>query len=139
MEAQPSPTPAAFVGYELIRRAGLLSARFTDALRPHGLTSRQFSALAVIDAGTTRSNAELARAIVMTPQSVGTLLEVLQQRGLIEKTDDALPRQSFQLTAAGRDSLSAAYVTVQRLDGEVRGALGADYQHLARILNDWPS
>lgn len=116
-----------------------MSARFTEALRAHGLTSRQFSALAVIDAGTTRSNAELARAIVMTPQSVGTLLEVLQERGLIEKSDDAGFRSSYSLTASGRDLLSTAYVTVERLDREIRASLGPDYELLARILRDWPA
>jgi len=133
MESQDRRGPADYVGYEIIRRADKLSSRFTQALRPHGLTSRQFSALAVIDSGTTRTNADLARAIVMTPQSVGTLLDVLSERGLIERAG----RSQISLSDAGRAVLREAYSTVDRLDKEVRAILGEDYEHLARILGKW--
>lgn len=138
MESQDERGPDTYLGYEFIRRADTLSARFTQALREHGLTSRQFSALAVIAAGTTHSSAELARAIVMTPQSVGTLLDVLESRGWVHRASGTGSRLSTTLSESGQEKLASAYVTVDRLDREVRAALGSDYDELTRILRAWP-
>jgi len=130
-------SPAAYLGYLLIRRAALLSDRFTEVLRRHGLTSRQFSALAVVASVRLESKAQLAREIVMTPQSVGTLIEVLEKRGFVTVNTDGGGGSVLTLEPAGERILKEAYESVDLLDREIRAHLGDQYESLRQILLQW--
>ena len=122
--------------YRLIRVADRLRRRFSDALRPHGLTAGQFSVLAVLQARPGVTPAELARAVLMTPQSMGTLVDQLEQTGLVQER----PRRGrgvpvpTEISAAGKQVLAAATVAVRDLNTRTQRVLGDDLAPLIRSL-----
>lgn len=129
--------PEQFVEYRLIRVADRLRRRFDDALRPHGLSARQFSVLAVLRARPGVTSAELARAVLMTPQSMGALVDQLERAGLVQRR----PRRGkgvpapTELSAAGEETLDAAAATVTALEEHTRHALDDDLAPLLRGLD----
>jgi DNA-binding MarR family transcriptional regulator len=129
--------PEDFVEYRLVRLAAHLERRFAGALAPSALSPRQFSALAVLAARPGITSAELARAVLTTPQGMHALLEQLQNRGLVERRSDRGRGRAAPLrpTAGGRDLLAAAGAQVGALDAETRDRLGdADHRELVRLL-----
>jgi DNA-binding MarR family transcriptional regulator len=130
--------PQDFVEYRLVRVADHLERRFTAALGPVELSARQFSVLAVLAETPEITSAGLARAVLTTPQSMHTLLDQLQARGLVDRgrvRGRGRPAP-VRLTADGRAVLSASGARVVALEGETRARLGeADYRQLVRLLD----
>jgi DNA-binding MarR family transcriptional regulator len=124
--ASASSDPEDFIEYRIIRVADLLRRRFQDTLRPHGLTVHQFSVLAVLHARPGVTTAELARTVLLTPQSMRSLVDNLEAVGLVE------PRQKrgrgnptpTTLSTAGAELLRAATASVRDLDLATQEALG---------------
>lgn len=128
--------PELFVEYRLVRVADRLRRRFDNALRPHGLTARQFSVLSVLRARPGVTSAELARAVLMTPQSMGALVDQLERTGLVQpraRRGKGVPTPT-RLSPAGSKALDAASGTVRDLEAETRQALGADLEPLLQGL-----
>lgn len=122
--------------YRLIRVADRLRRRFDEALRPHGLTARQFSVLAVLRARPGVTSADLARAVLMTPQSMGALVDQLERAGLVQerpRRGRGVPAPTV-LSAAGDETLDTAAATVRVLEERTRHALGNDAAPLLRGL-----
>jgi PPOX class probable F420-dependent enzyme len=94
-----------------IKRAeqALIAAK-TAALAPHNLTVPQYSALLLLDYIPGASAAQLSRACLVTPQTMATVLENLQQKGLVTREPSAMHRRvlSVRLTQAGRAVVRAA-------------------------------
>lgn len=128
--------PDEFVEYRLVRLADLMRRRFDDALRPHGLTARQFSVLAVLRARPGVTSAELARAVLLAPQSMGALLDQLERAGLVRPRHRGGKgvRSPVELTSDGDASLDAAARAVRDLDDRTRQALGPDLASFTRGL-----
>ena len=132
-----TPRPDEFVGYRLVRLAERLERRFAATLAPHGLTPRQFSVLFVLAASPGVTSAELARAVLTTPQGMHALVEQLERRGLVGRDGErgrgrAAP---VRLTRAGREVLDRAADGVRALDEQVRELLGDDHGRLSTILD----
>ena len=130
--------PQDFLEYRLVRLGDQLERRFTAALAPLGLSARQFSVLAVLAAEPDVTSAELARAVLTTPQGMHTLLDQLQDRGLVDRG----PRRGrgrpapVRPTADGLALLAKAGARVMQLEAETRARLGeADHQQLLRLLD----
>ncbi|GAA3746132.1 MarR family winged helix-turn-helix transcriptional regulator [Micromonospora maritima] len=129
--------PDEFLEYRLVRLASRLERRFAATLAPTGLSPRQFSVLAVLTESPGVTSAELARAVLTTPQSMGALLDQMESRGLVERTAErgrgrAAP---IRVTDAGAALLREAYQLVDALDGATRQRLGErDHQQLTRLL-----
>ncbi len=130
--------PQDFVEYRLVRLADQLERRFTAALAPAEVSPRQFSVLAVLAARPEITSAGLARAVLTTPQSMHTLLDQLQVRGLVDRGQvrgRGRPAP-VRLTADGLAVLSASAARVVELESETRARLGeASYQQLVRLLD----
>jgi DNA-binding MarR family transcriptional regulator len=130
--------PQDFVEYRLVRLGDRLERRFTAALAPVGLSARQFSVLAVLAATPEVTSADLARAVLTTPQGMHTLLDQLQSRGLVDRgTRRGRGRPAaVRLTAEGLALLAESGARVVQLDAETRARLGeADHQQLLRLLD----
>lgn len=128
--------PEVFVEYRLMRVADQLRRRFDAALRPHGLTARRFSVLAVLQARPGATSAELARAVLMTPQSMGALLDQLEADGHVEPRGRrgrgrAAPAR---LSREGGVLLASAAASVRALDDETRRVLGPGLGALTSAL-----
>jgi DNA-binding MarR family transcriptional regulator len=130
--------PEDFVEYRLVRVADQLERRFAVALGPAGLSPRQFSVLAVLASTPEITSAGLARAVLTTPQSMHTLLDQLQARGLIDRgpvRGRGRPAP-VRLTADGRAVLATSGTAIVELEGATRERLGeTDYRQLARLLD----
>ena len=120
--------PEGFIEYRIIRVADLLRRRFQDTLRPHGLTVHQFSVLAVLEARPGVTAAELARMVLVTPQSMRSLVEQLESAGLVEPRPrlGRGTRAPTSLSPAGSELLQRATESVRDLDRITRTSLGDD-------------
>lgn len=97
--------------WSLVRVARFAGQRMTDRLAAHGLNPIQFGALAYLAIENEMTQAELARAVLVRPQSIAPLLDGLEQRGLIQRTGDRTRgrRNPVMLTDAGSSALDAVW------------------------------
>jgi len=74
-----------------------------DALRPFGLTSAQFAVLSSLSALPGQTNADLANAAFITPQSMQSVLSKLEDAGHVVRQQDERHgrRQLARLTSSG--------------------------------------
>ena len=80
-----TPQPEDQIGYLLVRLAHTLSQRWSRDLAAHGLSARQHGVLAVLVDQPGMSSGAVARAAMITPQSMGELLSGLEDRGLVRR------------------------------------------------------
>ncbi len=89
------------------------------ALRPVGLTVPQYSALLLLEGQAGISGAALARACMVTPQTMSTILANLEAKGLIERSQHPWHRNVLEtrLTEEGKrvlDLADAAAIAIER-------------------------
>ncbi|WP_329059625.1 MarR family winged helix-turn-helix transcriptional regulator [Amycolatopsis sp. NBC_01480] len=117
-QAEPDGPLDEVVGYVLKRAAAALRTRMDAELRPLGLTVPQYACLEVLARQPGLSNAELARAVFVSRQSMNLVLRGLQDRGLVARPAStphgrALPSR---LTPPGREQLRAASTLVKSVE-----------------------
>ena len=97
--------------WSIVRVARLAGQRMTDRLAPHRLNPVHFGVLAQLAIAADMTQAELARAVLVRPQSIAPLVDGLEQRGLIRRTGNRARgrRNPVQLTDAGRAALRAVW------------------------------
>ncbi|NEA31460.1 MarR family transcriptional regulator [Streptomyces sp. SID13031] len=124
------------VGYTLKRAATALRTAMDSALRPLDLTVPQYSCLEVLSQQPGLSNAELARAVFVTRQSMNLVLRGLQDRGLITRPETAPHGRALpsKLTPAGRKQLHAASTAVRAVEQRMLTPFTNPQQD--RLLND---
>ncbi|MET8862580.1 MarR family transcriptional regulator [Nonomuraea sp. NPDC004580] len=125
------------VGYQLKRVQAALRAAMDGVLRAHGLTTPQYSCLDVLGQRPGLSNAELARAVFVTRQSMNVLLQHLQEAGLVERPSTAPSGRALpaRLTEAGGRRLAAAKADVLAVERRMNSPLAPDQaEELARLL-----
>ncbi|MFC4856006.1 MarR family winged helix-turn-helix transcriptional regulator [Actinophytocola glycyrrhizae] len=124
------------VGYALKRAASALRTAMDTALRPLDLTVPQYSCLEVLSQRPGLSNAELARAVFVTRQSMNLVLRGLQDRGLIARPTAAPHGRALpsQLTPSGRKQLRAASAAVRAVEQRMLTPFSATQQD--RLLRD---
>ena len=106
----------------------LLRRHMSEALAPLGLTLAQFTALSVLDARGTLSNAQLAQRSFITPQSANEVVSIMASRQWITREPD--PNHGrivlLQLTDEGRRVLAQCEVVAKEIDTRMRAGLGRD-------------
>ncbi len=102
------------VGYVLKQAAVALRSAMDVALRPLHLTVTQYACLELLGQRPGLSNAELARGVFVTRQSMNVVLRGLEDRGLVSRPATAPHGRELptELTPAGRDHLDAASAAV---------------------------
>ena len=132
--ADPDPSSDALAA-DLTMAVGRLLRRLRAEANPSELNLSQMGALARLEQGGPMTTADLARAELMKPQSMGAILASLEQEGLIERQPHPTDRRQvyFALTEAGaavrtrhraakRDWLARA---LAELDPDARRTLAA--------------
>ena len=108
------------VGYALKQAATALRTAMESALEPLSLTVTQYSCLELLGQRPGLSAAELARGVFVTRQSMQSVLQGLQERGLLSRSaapqGRALPTQ---LTPAGTDLLGRASRAVAAVESRM--------------------
>jgi len=135
-EQLPALDPESQLGYLVVRVADQLARPWPEALRAHGINARQFSMLAVLARDPGLSQAELARRVLIRPQSLGESLAALMRAGLIIRGEVEPGRAArLEVTDAGHQLLTHAHPVVRAYDHERFAALTCDERdELARLL-----
>jgi DNA-binding MarR family transcriptional regulator len=119
----------------LVKRLELaIRARMDDALRPHGLTTLQFTALTALRARDGLSSAQLARRSFVTPQTMNEMVQWLERHGHIARHRDPDNRRVLliTLTPAGRNLLERCDPLVEAIESSMLGAVPAVQHGLFR-------
>lgn len=124
------------VGYVLKRAATALRTGMDTALRPLDLTVSQYSCLEVLAQRPGLSNAELARAVFVSRQSMNLVLRGLQDRGLVTRPATAEHGRALptELTGEGRALLRSASEAVRAVEKRMLAPFSEARQ--ARLLRD---
>lgn len=105
----------------------MLARRFDEALRPHGLTSGQFSLLMSLNRPEAPRIGELAAFLEMDRTTLTAALKPLERRGLLEirrDRSDARTRRP-RLTDAGRRRLAGALPAWRRTHDQIDAQIAA--------------
>lgn len=124
------------MGYRLKRAHAALRGAMDKALRDHDLTVPQYACLEVLALRPGLSNAELARAIFVTRQSVNVVLRGLQDAGLVTRPDAVNHGRArpIHLTDEGRRRLRVAQTHVYAIETRMIQAIPG--RRLRSLLDD---
>ncbi|WP_354637966.1 MarR family winged helix-turn-helix transcriptional regulator [Kitasatospora camelliae] len=122
-----------------IRRAEqALMAHHEAVLRGYGLTMTQYTVLLALSRGDGQSGAQLARACGVSQQSMATVLNGMQAKGLITRSASATHAKVMIAapTGAGRDLLDRAYDEVIVLERALTDRFSPDeHQQFCAFLD----
>lgn len=139
MSSKNMPEPVAKrLGYALKRAQQALRTRMDEVLRPLGLTVAQYAVLCAIEAEAGISNARLARAAFVTPQTMQGILANLHRDGLLSREADPAHGRILksELTRAGRKILAQAHRVIGDLEEIMIEVVGqAEAERLAELLS----
>jgi DNA-binding MarR family transcriptional regulator len=109
------------LSYVIARLERALRAAINDRVKPHGLTTLQYTTLSLLGVRGELSNAQLARRSYMTPQAMSEVIEALEGKGLIRRDTHPNHRRIYPaaLTAKGRKVLSECDRAVDELEEQV--------------------
>lgn len=110
------------------RAARALARRFDEALRPHGITSGQFSLLNVLNRPEPHSMGPVAKFLAMDRSTLTANLKPLERDGLVSVAVDPQDRRGrrLALTARGRKVLRAAMKVWQSEHAALEREMGVD-------------
>ncbi|ANY08295.1 MarR family winged helix-turn-helix transcriptional regulator [Pseudonocardia sp. HH130630-07] len=125
--------------WELIRTAHVVARGFHEVFAEAGLTATQFGVLAELrdrerDGMRSPSQAELARVVLLRPQSVGELVADLVGRGLVRRDGPGGRgrRAGLELTDDGHAALDRAWPLVARFNAPA--STGLDPERSAELV-----
>lgn len=103
------------------RHARLLTRRFDERLRPHGLRSTQFSVLAALEQTGDITLGELAELLALERTTLTRSIGILEDRGWVTTIPDVdARRRRLGIAPAGRDRLGNALLSWQGAQEEAR-------------------
>jgi DNA-binding MarR family transcriptional regulator len=106
------------IGYHLKRIHQVYCASVDATLRELGLTTAQYAALGVLETAPGISNAALARACFVTPQTMNEIVQSLHANGLVQRTAHPVHGRILQLdlTPLGRKRLTLAHELIETVE-----------------------
>jgi DNA-binding MarR family transcriptional regulator len=131
------PAPAAGrLGYCIKLAQHALRIRIDDAMRPLGITAPQFAVLVAVDLDPGISNASLARAAFVTPQTMQGIVANLERDGLLKRRADPQHGRILrsELTRRGRGVLERAHSTVAGIEAKMTRSLDRDEVDTLSVL-----
>lgn len=116
------------VGYVLKQLQHALRGAMDQALRAHGLTTPQYSALTAMASTGELSGAELARRTFVTAQTMNGIIVNLETAGLVTRRPDSADARVLraELTATGRARLQACDRAVEAIERRMVSDLRPD-------------
>jgi DNA-binding MarR family transcriptional regulator len=114
------------ISYVIARLERAIRATINERLRPHGLTTLQYTTLSVLASrGQPLSNAQLARRAYMTPQAMIEVLTALETKGLIRREPHPNHRRVYpaSLTEEGQRVLTSCDAVVEAMEQEMLATL----------------
>jgi DNA-binding MarR family transcriptional regulator len=133
-ERPSSPRPAIYL---LKHVQSALRVAIDEALAPTGVTASQLAVLSALSSQPRLSNADLARATFVTPQSMVPLLTSLEARGLIVRRPHPSGGRAMpaELTARGVEQLRGGRIAVKKVEERMfEGLPEKDQMRLRELL-----
>jgi DNA-binding MarR family transcriptional regulator len=117
-----------------VERAG--RGALDRAVRRHGITAAQYTALSVLASHPGMSSAQLGRRSFASPQAANELVVALERRHLVAREASSTNRRvlGIHLTTSGRQVLAACDREVGAVEARMLRHLDADEQALLRDL-----
>ncbi|HEY1278548.1 MAG TPA: MarR family transcriptional regulator [Acidimicrobiales bacterium] len=114
------------IGFLLVQAHHAFAAAMDVALRPARLSRAQFGTLSVVVRQPGLSAADLARAVMLTPQAVNLLVTSLEREGLVERRPHPSHGRILEIhpTREGIRRLNRAYPVVIELEDRISAGLG---------------
>lgn len=137
-EAAGAPhDPRPLTTYLLKQTESAIRSHLDSVLRPHGLTTMQYTALTVLQHREDLSSAQLSRRTFVKPQTMHEMVQTLERQGLIMRYRS--PARStvllVRLTPEGRKKLSACQTDVLHIERQMIESLsGAELAMLRALL-----
>jgi len=124
--------------WNLVRTAHVVGMRFGQLFAPMNLTPTQFDVLIHLEDDDGLTQAELARRVLVRPQSVGVLVTSLVEQGLVVRDGPGGRgrRAGIALTDAGRKALERTWPPVRAFNTpKALGLTSAQAAMLNEILD----
>lgn len=132
-----SRTASEELGVLVKETQAVLNQRMHEVLRPLGLSVSQYACLQALHDAPGITGSELGRRTFVSRQSVNVLLQGLERRGLVERSDDPGPRRerATVLTDAATHLIRAARAEVAAAAATMTAGLDvADLSRLRALL-----
>lgn len=137
-ESTPSdPAGEPRISYVVARLERAVRRSINERVSVYGLTVLQYTTLSVLGRRGELSNAQLARRAYMSPQAMSEVIEALESKGLIKRSQHPSHRRVYPatLTAKGRKVLAACEQLVDEMEAEMlHGFDVAERNHLRESL-----
>lgn len=127
----------AILTWSVVRVARFMGQRMAERLASHGLNPIHFGVLAYLAIAPEMTQADLARSVLIRPQSIAPLLDGLEERGLIRRTGTRTRgrRNPVQITPDGRRAFTTVWdVALSTNDLTDVGLTGTESRELNRLL-----
>jgi DNA-binding MarR family transcriptional regulator len=112
------------------------AAKFSERLGPLGLTPAHVGSLRIIAASEGASQQEVATRLGMFPSRLVGLVDELQERGLVQRVENARDRRTYslQLTSEGRELLDTIGRVARDHQDSLLASLNAEERELLATL-----
>jgi DNA-binding MarR family transcriptional regulator len=116
------------VGYVVRRFNQAVRSQVEEGLRPLGLTASQYATLAMLERYSGSTNAQLARVLSVTPQTMTRILGGLIDGGLVERAVSAHHARvrPARLTTKGEKLIVRAHPVVDAAEDRLFAPLSAE-------------
>lgn len=125
------------VGYNCRRAYLAVMPLFDERMEKYALRAVDFSVLTLINANPNLTQRRLSQAVNVSPPNMATLLDRLEERGLLVRQRNPFDKrsQTLVLTAEGAKICAKAEETVSELEAEATGMLtDAERAQLLHLL-----
>ncbi len=116
------------IALQLAQVGALSASRWSERLRPLGITPGEGVVLRVISASEHASQRELADSLGVAPSRVVALVDALEARHLVARTRSPEDRRRYRLalTDDGREVLAGLFAAGAAHEADIAGSLSSD-------------
>jgi DNA-binding MarR family transcriptional regulator len=135
--ATAATTPSPHISYVIARLERAVRREIGRLVGPKGLSVAQYTTLSILRSRSGLSNAQLARRLWVTPQSMNEVISALERGGLIERVPDSGNRRILRtaLTQHGRETLAICDAQILAMEREMLADVSSeDHQQLVAAL-----
>ena len=135
--AVAATTRTPHISYVIARLERAVRKEIGRLVGPRGLSVAQYTTLSILRSRSGLSNAQLARRLWVTPQSMNEVISALERAGLIDRVPDAGNRRILRtaLTPTGKATLDACDADILAMEEQMLAEVtGEDHDHLVATL-----
>jgi DNA-binding MarR family transcriptional regulator len=126
--AETATARSPHVSYVVARLERAVRREIGRLVGPRGLSVAQYTTLSILRSRSGLSNAQLARRLWVTPQSMNEVISALERMGFIQRVPDAGNRRILRtaLTPRGRETLTACDADILEMEEQMLGDMSEE-------------